>query len=146
MIPTISKSLQAEQVERFVVVHGQILLNQFQHFPSKAVKDSAFASSLRSAMETRRHSKLFMGAGKSAKAGGHAANRNPMKVRRPSLPHPPFKWRLALRRLDSLIETHDCPKPLAQHSPALSRPWSGGWQTGGLLFIASYITKATKGK
>ena len=109
-------------MERFVVVHGQILLNQFQHFPSKAVKDSAFASSLRAAMETRRHSKLFMGAGKAAKAGGHAANRNPMKVRRPSLPHPPFRWRLAYKMLDILILAHYCLKSLVQRSPALSRP------------------------
>lgn len=70
-----------------MVVHGQILLNQFQHFPNKAVKGSAFASSLRAAMETRRHSKLFMRASKLVKRG-HAANRNPMKVRHPGRPHP----------------------------------------------------------
>ncbi len=33
-----------------MVVHGQIILNQFTHFPSKAVKASAFPSSLRAAL------------------------------------------------------------------------------------------------
>ena len=34
---------QVERVERFVVVHGQIILNQFKHFPNKAVQRSAGA-------------------------------------------------------------------------------------------------------
>ena len=49
-----------EQVQRFVVVHAQILLNQYKHFPAKAVRDSAFAAGLKSQMELRRHAKLYV--------------------------------------------------------------------------------------
>jgi hypothetical protein len=66
-------------VERFVVVHGQILLNQFKHFPVKAVANSAFAATLKDKMEMRRHSKLYYG--KKAVLKVKAVNRNPMKVR-----------------------------------------------------------------
>ena len=52
--------MQADSVERFVVVHGQIILNQFKHFPNKAVQKAAFVGELRSKMETRKHSKLYM--------------------------------------------------------------------------------------
>ena len=71
--------LQDAKVERFVVVHGQIILNQFRHYPSKAVQASAFATALKAAMESRRHSKLYMGSAKAKHAVG--SNRNPMKVR-----------------------------------------------------------------
>ncbi len=70
--------MQVPAVERFVVVHGQIILNQFTHFPSKAVKASAFPSSLRAALEMRRHLKLYASAAKSVSRSG--VNRNPMKV------------------------------------------------------------------
>jgi hypothetical protein len=40
-------SSKAERVERFVVVHGQIILNQFKHFPNKAVREAAFCKELR---------------------------------------------------------------------------------------------------
>ena len=43
-----------------MVVHGQIILNQFKHFPNKAVQKAAFVGELRSKMETRKHSKLYM--------------------------------------------------------------------------------------
>ena len=78
--------MQAELVERFVVVHGQIILNQFQHFPNKAVKGSAFASSLRAAMQTRRHSKLYSSSAKLPAA--RRGNSNPMKVRLHRRPSP----------------------------------------------------------
>ena len=52
--------MQADSVERFVVVHGQIILNQFKHFPNKAVQKAAFVGELRSKMEARKHSKLYM--------------------------------------------------------------------------------------
>lgn len=52
--------LQVDRVERFVVVHGQIILNQFKHFPNKAVQKAAFVSELKHRMEMRRHSKLYM--------------------------------------------------------------------------------------
>ena len=63
------------------MAHGQILLNQFQHFPNSAVKSSAFASSLKAAMEMRRHSKLYLRTAKPTT--GRIMNRNPMKVSAP---------------------------------------------------------------
>lgn len=62
-----------------MIVHGQIILNQFQHYPNKAVKGSAFAGSLKGAMEMRRHSKLYAAAVKPHRAKG--VNANPMRVR-----------------------------------------------------------------
>ena len=47
------------QVERFLVVHGQVVLNQFKHYPVKAVRDAAFVATLRQRMAQRRHSKLY---------------------------------------------------------------------------------------
>ena len=46
-------------MERFVVVHGQIILNQFKNFPKKSVANSAFVSGLKAKMELRRHCKLY---------------------------------------------------------------------------------------
>jgi hypothetical protein len=68
---------QVPAVERYVVVHGQIILNQFKHLPSKAIKASAFPAALRSALEQRRHLKLYASAAKTTSR----VNRNPMKVR-----------------------------------------------------------------
>ena len=83
--PAISKFVflvpQVPVVERFVVVHGQIILNQFKHFPNKAVKASAFPASLRAALEMRRHLKLYAS---TAGSVSRAVNRNPMKVCRPT--------------------------------------------------------------
>ena len=42
-----------------MVVHGQIVLNQFRHYPIKAVAKSAFVAALRQKMELRRHCKLY---------------------------------------------------------------------------------------
>lgn len=70
-------SRQVPAVERYVVVHGQIILNQFKHLPSKAIKASAFPAALRSALEQRRHLKLYASAAKTTSR----VNRNPMKVR-----------------------------------------------------------------
>ena len=71
--------LQVETVQRFVVVHGQILLNQFKHFPIKAIKNSAFSTTLQSEMELRRHAKLYS---KTNKAHSRLrANSNPMRDR-----------------------------------------------------------------
>ena len=58
--PTSRPAPQIEQVQRFVVVHAQILLNQYKHFPAKAVRESAFAAGLKSQMELRRHAKLYV--------------------------------------------------------------------------------------
>ena len=71
-------SKKADVVERFVVVHGQIILNQFRNFPLKEIKDSAFVSQLRDRMQILRHIKLYK-APKAKRSGG--VNRNPMKDR-----------------------------------------------------------------
>lgn len=74
-------NLQLDVVERFVVVHGQIILNQFAHFPTKAVRESAFATMLKQRMEARRHSKLYMSKVKGgSKAVVKTRTANPMKV------------------------------------------------------------------
>jgi DNA (cytosine-5)-methyltransferase 1 len=49
-----------DRVERFVVVHGQIVLNQFKHYPNKAVQRAAFVGELKGRMEQRKHHKLYM--------------------------------------------------------------------------------------
>lgn len=70
---------QPERVERFLVVHGQILLNQIRLFPKQAVQRSAFVGALKERMATRRHFKLYA----APKARLHlraGVNRNPMKV------------------------------------------------------------------
>ena len=68
---------QVQAVERYVVVHAQIILNQFKHFPNKAIKASAFPASLRSALEMKRHLKLYASTNRALSRG---VNRNPMKV------------------------------------------------------------------
>ncbi|KAL3133378.1 hypothetical protein ABBQ38_007248 [Trebouxia sp. C0009 RCD-2024] len=72
-------SRQIPAVERFVVVHGQIILNQFKHFPNKAIQSCAFVNSLKCAMEARKHSKLYSSTKKAVKL--KTGNRNPMKDR-----------------------------------------------------------------
>ncbi|KAJ1293196.1 hypothetical protein BS78_01G049700 [Paspalum vaginatum] len=47
-------------VERYVVVHGQIILQQFADFPDESIRRSAFVSGLVLKMEERRHTKLLM--------------------------------------------------------------------------------------
>ena len=42
-----------------MVVHGQIILNQFKNFPKKSVANSAFVGGLKAKMELRRHCKLY---------------------------------------------------------------------------------------
>ena len=74
----VAGGLQLTAVERFVVVHGQIILNQFKHFPNKAIQNCAFVNSLKTAMEARKHSKLYSSTKKAIKS--KSVNRNPMKV------------------------------------------------------------------
>ncbi|GAX75038.1 hypothetical protein CEUSTIGMA_g2482.t1 [Chlamydomonas eustigma] len=69
---------KVDNVERFVVVHGQVILNQFKHYPNKAVQKAAFVSELRLKMEARKHSKLYMTKAK-AKAAVKVRNSNPMR-------------------------------------------------------------------
>ena len=45
-------------VERYIVVHGQIILQQFTDFPDATIRRSAFATGLLMKMEQRRHTKL----------------------------------------------------------------------------------------
>ncbi|KAL6894257.1 hypothetical protein ACP4OV_008355 [Aristida adscensionis] len=47
-------------VERYVVVHGQIILQQFADYPDKSIRQSAFVTGLVLKMEERRHTKLVM--------------------------------------------------------------------------------------
>jgi hypothetical protein len=68
--PTPPNPLKADRVERFVVVHGQILLNQFKHFPNKAVQKAAFVGELKQRMEARKHMKLYMGKVRALLRGG----------------------------------------------------------------------------
>ena len=91
---------QVAVVERFVVVHAQIILNQFAHFPVKAVKQSAFHGSLRAALEMKRHMKLYAA---SSRAASRAVNRNPVKARSPCLTPTPPK---CSRRLAGGIPLH----------------------------------------
>ncbi|BDA51554.1 DNA (cytosine-5)-methyltransferase 1B [Coccomyxa sp. Obi] len=72
-------SKKADAVERFVVVHGQIILNQFKNFPKKSVANSAFATGLKARMELRRHCKLYLAARPKARVRGLRAN--PMRDR-----------------------------------------------------------------
>uniref|UniRef100_K3ZQ11 DNA (cytosine-5)-methyltransferase n=1 Tax=Setaria italica TaxID=4555 RepID=K3ZQ11_SETIT len=47
-------------VERYIVVHGQIILQQFADFPDETIRRSAFVSGLLLKMEQRQHTKLVM--------------------------------------------------------------------------------------
>ncbi|KAE8774326.1 DNA (cytosine-5)-methyltransferase 1A [Hordeum vulgare] len=53
-------SSNAALVERYVVVHGQIILQQFASYPEKTIQRSAFITGLLVKMEERRHTKLAM--------------------------------------------------------------------------------------
>lgn len=70
--------LQPEAAERFLIVHGQVFLNQFKTYPVKAVREAAFVGALRTRMQQRRHSKLYMAAKRKLRGG---LNRNPMRDR-----------------------------------------------------------------
>ncbi|KAJ8647391.1 hypothetical protein MRB53_000414 [Persea americana] len=45
-------------VERYVVVHGQIILQQFAEYPDEMIRKSAFVTGLSDKMEERHHTKL----------------------------------------------------------------------------------------
>lgn len=69
---------RVDRVERFVVAHGQIFVNQFQNYPLKEVRNSAFVSTLKEHMQQLRHSKLYK-AHKKEVVRVRGVNRNPMK-------------------------------------------------------------------
>lgn len=71
--------MQERKVQEFVVVHGQILLNQFNNYPNEKVKKSAFAVALKDLMEMRRHCKLYQPKKKKSHRST-VINKNPMKV------------------------------------------------------------------
>ncbi|CAM0876888.1 unnamed protein product [Alopecurus aequalis] len=53
-------STNAALVERYVVVHGQIILQQFAVYPDVSIRRCAFVTGLVAKMEARRHTKLTM--------------------------------------------------------------------------------------
>uniref|UniRef100_A0A7N0U3N0 DNA (cytosine-5)-methyltransferase n=1 Tax=Kalanchoe fedtschenkoi TaxID=63787 RepID=A0A7N0U3N0_KALFE len=53
-------SSKPSEVERYVVVHGQVILQQFHEFPDENIKRSAFVSGLLEKMEARRHTKWIV--------------------------------------------------------------------------------------
>lgn len=72
-----------------MVVHGQIILNQFKNYPNKAVQQCAFLSNLQDRMRERKHSKLFMSKRKITAAMRIERKANPMRNRVPkSKPKP----------------------------------------------------------
>ena len=65
--------VQVPQVERFLVVHGQVVLNQFKNYPLKAVREAAFVGALRERMAQRRHHKLYAAPKHKGRTGGRWA-------------------------------------------------------------------------
>jgi hypothetical protein len=63
------------------VVHGQIILNQFQHYPIKSVQRCAFISGLQERMRARRHSKLYLSKRKITAEACRGRKVNPMRNR-----------------------------------------------------------------
>ncbi|CAM8988592.1 unnamed protein product [Rhodiola kirilowii] len=53
-------SSKPSEVERYIVVHGQVILQQFHEFPDATIRRSAFVSGLLDKMETRRHTKWLV--------------------------------------------------------------------------------------
>jgi hypothetical protein len=72
------------QVERFLVVHGQIILNQFKHYPIKSVQRCAFTGQLKERMEARRHAKLYLSKRKITVEARRDRKLNPMRNRTPA--------------------------------------------------------------
>jgi DNA (cytosine-5)-methyltransferase 1 len=53
--------IKAADVERYLVVHGQIILQQFAEYPEEQIRRSAFVTGLMSKMEEKHHVKLLVG-------------------------------------------------------------------------------------
>lgn len=66
-----------------MLVHGQIILNQFKNYPVKAIQQCAFVSALQTRMSERKHSKLFMSKRKFTANMRIAKKVNPMRNRDP---------------------------------------------------------------
>jgi len=117
---------QADAVERFVVVHGQILLNQFQHFPKKAVARAAFVGALKERMAQRRHHVLYSTPRPAARVRGLRAN--PMRDRASARAKPMTATATAMVRTvwQSYFKTDapadGAPRPLPVCPPLGRRP------------------------
>ncbi|PNH03379.1 DNA (cytosine-5)-methyltransferase 1, partial [Tetrabaena socialis] len=76
---------KVDVVERFIVVHGQVILNQIDRYYKEAVRRCGFVKALKTKLGERRHRKLAAAGrgfrGKQAKAGGKLVVVNPMKNR-----------------------------------------------------------------
>lgn len=71
-------------VERYIVVHGQIILQLFAEYPDKKIKNCSFASGLVKKMEERHHTKWLVKKKKILQKG--LPNMNPRAGMGPSLP------------------------------------------------------------
>ncbi|KAJ0964117.1 hypothetical protein J5N97_029239 [Dioscorea zingiberensis] len=69
-------------VERYVVVHGQIILQQFSEFPDEKIRKCAFVTGLSDKMQEMRHTKLLM---KKKFVVQKEENLNPSAAMRPVL-------------------------------------------------------------
>ena len=78
------------QVERFLVVHGQIVLNQFKNFPVPEVQRCAFVKTLKERMEDRRHAKLYLSKRKITVDIKASRKLNPMRNRAPAFKPKPM--------------------------------------------------------
>ncbi|MQL91974.1 hypothetical protein Taro_024602 [Colocasia esculenta] len=67
-------SSKVAAIERYTVVHGQIILQQFAEFPDEIIKRCAFVTGLLNKMKERHHTKLDMRKKMTLKRG---ANLNP---------------------------------------------------------------------
>lgn len=74
-------SFSLVQVSRFLVVHGQIILNQFKNFPVKQIQRCAFVGQLQKQMEARRHSRLYLSKRKITAEMRVGRKLNPMRDR-----------------------------------------------------------------
>ncbi|KAJ4789770.1 Cytosine-specific methyltransferase [Rhynchospora pubera] len=75
-------SSNASMVEQYIVVHGQIILQQFAEYPDKIIRNCQFVNELVSKMEQRRHTKLIM---KKKVALQKIGNQNPNASAGPAL-------------------------------------------------------------
>lgn len=92
--------VQVEEVQRFVEVHGQIILNQFRNFPNRTVQHASFVAALRQRLELRRHHKV---------ASSPLTHPSPLSHALPPFPHPfppPLSLPLARTRVRSYILLH----------------------------------------
>eukprot|EP00963_Diacronema_lutheri_P012368 scaffold1724_cov341-Pavlova_lutheri.AAC.44 len=89
-------STKASDIERYLIVHGQIILNQFRNYPVKAVRNAAFVSALKNHMELRKHCKLYLSPKRIGRMRGPrslnpvrsmAARRKPMRATTTKLVH-----------------------------------------------------------